>query len=263
MASASILDFYSNKDLRKLTLVMCSVWFAVGCNYYMLSLKIKELGVDTYLTQLIPGIMEVPARLCCIFLIEQLKRRRTLIVALFQGAIMCFLSLTLPSELKSLVVLITLLGEFNLAASITIFYIYASELLPTVLRATGLGLVSLAWAAGGISSLTLVSQNVAILPIVLCCLSASVALFSCSSLPETHDQPLPDSLEHITPHTRSISEELSNEDVLSDDVTEEAAKNTILNARLTSIGHDGLSSPSLHSEEEKEARRRTEHQAPA
>ncbi|KAG5197462.1 hypothetical protein JEQ12_008191 [Ovis aries] len=278
VASASILDFYSNKDLRKLTLVMCSVWFAVGCNYYMLSLKIKELGVDTYLTQLIPGIMEVPARLCCIFLIEQLKRRRTLIVALFQGAIMCFLSLTLPSgknghrlrwlhrlatELKSLVVLITLLGEFNLAASITIFYIYASELLPTVLRATGLGLVSLAWAAGGISSLTLVSQNVAILPIVLCCLSASVALFSCSSLPETHDQPLPDSLEHITPHTRSISEELSNEDVLSDDVTEEAAKNTILNARLTSIGHDGLSSPSLHSEEEKEARRRTEHQAPA
>ncbi|KAI4532134.1 hypothetical protein MG293_017399 [Ovis ammon polii] len=195
VASASILDFYSNKDLRKLTLVMCSVWFAVGCNYYMLSLKIKELGVDTYLTQLIPGIMEVPARLCCIFLIEQLKRRRTLIVALFQGAIMCFLSLTLPSELKSLVVLITLLGEFNLAASITIFYIYASELLPTVLR--------------------------------------------------------------------SISEELSNEDVLSDDVTEEAAKNTILNARLTSIGHDGLSSPSLHSEEEKEARRRTEHQAPA
>lgn len=62
---------------------------------------------------------------------------------------------------------------------------------------------------------------------------------------------------------RSISEELSNEDVLSDDVTEEAAKNTILNARLTSIDHDGLSSPSLHSEEEKQARRRTEHQAPA
>lgn len=64
--------------------------------------------------------------------------------------------------------------------------------------------MSLAWAAGGISSLTLVSQNVAILPIVLCCLSASVALFSCSSLPETHDQPLPDSLEHITPHTRWV-----------------------------------------------------------
>lgn len=67
----------------------------------MLGLKIKELGVDIYLTQVIPGMMEVPARLCCIFLIEQLKRRRTLIVTLFQGAIMCFLSLTLPSGTAS------------------------------------------------------------------------------------------------------------------------------------------------------------------
>ena len=50
--------------------------------------------------------------------------------------------------------------------------------------------------------------------------------------------------------SRSISEELSNEDMLSDDVTEEAAKNTILNTRLTSIDHDGLSSPSLQSKEE-------------
>ncbi|XP_055270591.1 solute carrier family 22 member 14 [Moschus berezovskii] len=265
VASVSILDFYSNKYLRKLTLVMCSVWFAVGCNYYMLGLKIKELGVNIHLSQVIPGMMEVPARLCCIFLIEQLKRRQTLIVTLFQGAIMCFLSLMLPSGksghrlrwllclatgLKSLVVLITLLGEFSLAASITMFYIYTSELLPTVIRATGLGLMSLAWAAGGISSLMLVSQNVAFLLIILCCLSAFVALFYCSSMPETQDQPLPDSLEHITPHTRSISEELSSEDMLSDDMTEEVAKNTILNARLTSIDQDGLSSTSLQPKEE-------------
>lgn len=40
----------------------------------------------------------------------------------------------LATELKSLVILITLLGEFNLAASITMFYIYTSELLPTIIR---------------------------------------------------------------------------------------------------------------------------------
>ena len=40
----------------------------------------------------------------------------------------------LATEFKSLVILITLFGEFNLAASITMFYIYTSELLPTVLR---------------------------------------------------------------------------------------------------------------------------------
>ncbi|XP_043298265.1 solute carrier family 22 member 14 [Cervus canadensis] len=266
VASASILDFYSNRYLRKLTLVMCSMWFAIGCNYYTLGFKIRELGMDIYLSQVIPGMMEVPARLCCIFLLEQFKRRGTLIMTLFQGATMCFLSLMLPSgegghrlrwlhclatELKSLVILITLLGEFNLAASITMFYIYTSELLPTIIRATGLGLVSLIWAAGGIFSVTLIHQNIAILPVILCSLSASVALFYCSNLPEMQDQPLPDTLEHITPQSRSLSEELSNEDMLSDDMTEEVAKNTILNSRLTSMDQDSLSSPSLQSKDEK------------
>lgn len=106
--------------------------FAVGCNYYMLSLKIKELGVDTYLTQLIPGIMEVPARLCCIFLIEQLKRRRTLIVALFQGAIMCFLSLTLPSGTASTAPLsASLMVPPNLPASSNPYLVPPAPVQPT------------------------------------------------------------------------------------------------------------------------------------
>ena len=40
----------------------------------------------------------------------------------------------LPTELKSPLVLIIVLGEFSLAATVTVFYIYTSELLPTVLR---------------------------------------------------------------------------------------------------------------------------------
>lgn len=75
--------------------------FAIGCNYYTLDFKIRELGMNIYLSQVIPGMMEVPARLCCIFLLEQFKRRGTLIMTLFQGATMCFLSLMLPSGTAS------------------------------------------------------------------------------------------------------------------------------------------------------------------
>ncbi|XP_054935856.1 solute carrier family 22 member 14 [Physeter macrocephalus] len=248
---ASILDFYSNRHLRKVTLVMGSMWFALGCNYYMLSLRMKELGVNIHFTQVIPGMMEVPARLCCIFLLEQLKRKRRLILTFFQGALMCFLSLLPPSELKSLLVLIIVLGEFSLAATVTVFYIYTSELLPTVLRATGLGLLSLVWAAGGISSLIAVNQNIATLPIFLCCISAFVALFFCVKLPETQDQPIPNSLEHLPPERRTVSEAMSSEDMLCDDVTEEVAKNTIFNATMTNMDQDSLSNLSLQSGEEE------------
>ncbi|XP_059793561.1 solute carrier family 22 member 14 [Balaenoptera ricei] len=266
VTTASILDFYSNRHLRKVTLVLCSMWFAIGCNYYMLSLRMRELGVNTHFAQVIPGMMEVPARLCCVFLLEQLKRKRSLILTFLQGALTCFLSLLLPAgkdghrlrwphclttELKSPLVLIIVLGEFSLAATVTVFYIYTSELLPTVLRATGLGLLTLVWAAGGISSLIVVNQNIAILPVFLCCISAFVALFFCFKLPETQDQPIPDSLEHLPPERRTMSEDMSSEDMLCDDVTEEVARNTIFNATMTNMDQDSLSNLSLQSGEEE------------
>ncbi|XP_067609964.1 solute carrier family 22 member 14-like, partial [Pseudorca crassidens] len=116
-------------------------------------------------------------------------------------------------------------------------------------RATGLGLLSLVWAAGGISSLIVVNQNIAILPVFLCCISAFVALFFCVKLPETQDQPIPDSLEHLPPERRTLSEDMSSEDMLCDDVTEEVAKNTIFNATMTNMDQDSLSNLSLQSGE--------------
>lgn len=40
----------------------------------------------------------------------------------------------LATELKSMMVLMIVLGEFSLAASASVFFIYTAELLPTVLR---------------------------------------------------------------------------------------------------------------------------------
>nr|XP_010944264.1 solute carrier family 22 member 14 [Camelus bactrianus] len=314
VTSSSILDFRNDRHLRKVTLVMCSVGFAVGYNCHMLSFRIRKLGVNIYFTQVIPRLMELPARLCCVFLLEQFKRKQSLSLTLFQGTLMCFLSLILPSgtdgpqlrwppclatELKFLSVLIIVLGGFILVASVTVFLIYTAELLPTVLRTTGLGLVFLAWAAGYILSLMISSQGIPILPIFLCCTSSIVALTLCSKLPETQGHPLPESLEHFPPLTRRArdtrsestavspalldavtvsasshpvemgsamqqahgffstgflrtgNEDMLNEDISCDDVTEEVAKNTILNAMMMNMDRDVLSNlPSQSREEE-------------
>ena len=57
--------------------------------------------MNTHFAQVIPGMMEVPAQLCCIFLLEQLKRKRSLVLTFLQGALTCFLSLLLPSGTAS------------------------------------------------------------------------------------------------------------------------------------------------------------------
>uniref|UniRef100_A0A8C7AF16 Solute carrier family 22 member 14 n=1 Tax=Neovison vison TaxID=452646 RepID=A0A8C7AF16_NEOVI len=224
---ASVLDFYNNKYLLRVTLVMGCVWFTVGYSYFMLILKLKDLGINIHFTRVIPSIVEVPARLCCIFLLEQIGRKWSLIVTTFQGSLMCLLVLILPSgprlkwprclatDLKSMMIILVVLGEFSLAASVSLFFIYTAELLPTVLRATGLGLVSLAWATGAISSLAVSYQKFIILPIFLCCISATLSLSLCSMLPETQDQALPDNLEHYFLQTRNVAEDMFTEEVVS------------------------------------------------
>ncbi|XP_059018053.1 solute carrier family 22 member 14 [Mustela lutreola] len=241
---ASVLDFYNNKYLLKVTLVMGCVWFTVGYSYFMLILKLKDLGINIHFTRVIPSIVEVPARLCCIFLLEQIGRKWSLIVTTFQGSLMCLLVLILPSDLKSMMSILVVLGEFSLAASVSLFFIYTAELLPTVLRATGLGLVSLAWATGAISSLAVSYQKFIILPIFLCCISATLSLSLCSVLPETQDQALPDNLEHYFLQTRNMAEDMFTEEVVSSEGTAEVMKNTVLSSTKLKSDSDSLFSVS-------------------
>lgn len=65
-----------------------------------------------------------------------------------------------------------------------------------------LGLLSLACVPGAILSLTLISQSLTFLSSFLSCLSAVLALFLSSLLPETHNQPLSDNLDNYSLHTR-------------------------------------------------------------
>lgn len=60
-------------------------------------LKLKDFGLNIHLRYVIPGIVEVPARLCCVFLLEHVGRKWSLLATLFQGSLMCLLTLTLPS----------------------------------------------------------------------------------------------------------------------------------------------------------------------
>ncbi|XP_011737066.1 solute carrier family 22 member 14 isoform X6 [Macaca nemestrina] len=247
VTQASVLDFCKNRQLCKVILVMSCVWFTVSYTYFTLSLRMRELGVSVHFRHVVPSMMEVSARLCCIFLLQQIGRKWSLAVTLLQTIIWCLLLLFLPEGLKSMTILVLTLGEFSLAATVTVFFLYTAELLPTVLRATGLGLVFLASATGAILSLTIINQTPSFLPIFLCCVLAIVAFSLSFLLPETRDQPLFDSLDH-SPQMRNkvkdmTPEDTSSDDMSSDDMSEEAAKNVILNAQILRLFPYPVSKP--------------------
>uniref|UniRef100_A0A2K5RMH3 Solute carrier family 22 member 14 n=2 Tax=Cebus imitator TaxID=2715852 RepID=A0A2K5RMH3_CEBIM len=232
VTKASVLDFCKNRQLCKVTLVMGCVWFTISYTYFALILRMRVLGVSLYFRHAFPGIMEVPALLCCRFLLQQIGRKWSLAVALFQAVIWCLVLLFLPEEedglrlrqprcpaagLKSVTVLVITLGEVSLAATATVFFLHTAELVPTVLRATGLGLASLASAAGAIFSLTTVRQTLSHLPVFFCCVSAIVGFSLSFLLPETQDQCPSDSLDHSSQMGNEV-EDMMTEDASSDDV---------------------------------------------
>nr|XP_012805014.1 solute carrier family 22 member 14 [Jaculus jaculus] len=244
LTKASILDFYNNKHLFKVVMAMGCVWFTVSYTYFSMNRKMKQFGMNVYFGQVILGIMDVPARLCYIFFLEQIGRKWSLTLTLTQATIISFILLFLPQELKSTMVVVLVLGQFTLASTVTVFFIYTAELLPTVLRSTGLGMVSLSWAAGAILSLTIFSQISSQLPIFLCCICSILALCFTSLVPETQDQPLYDSLHHLSRssfqkdsleenfntywrESRDLSPmKTGEEESLSDDASDEGLENT-------------------------------------
>ncbi|PNI73987.1 SLC22A14 isoform 5 [Pan troglodytes] len=118
--------------------------------------------------------------------------------------------------------------------------------------ATGLGLVSLASVAGAILSLTIISQTPSLLPIFLCCVLAIVAFSLSSLLPETRDQPLSESLKHSS-QIRNKVKDIKTKETSSDDMSEEAAKNVILNAQILRLDPYPVSNSALKQFNKEEA----------
>ncbi|XP_054893933.1 solute carrier family 22 member 13-like isoform X1 [Poeciliopsis prolifica] len=80
----TMLDIFRLSDLRKRALIMSTVWFATSLMYYGLSLNVGNFGLDIYLTQFIFGIVEVPARVGILPLLQYFGRK------ICQGGVLLF-----------------------------------------------------------------------------------------------------------------------------------------------------------------------------
>lgn len=69
--------------------------------YYGLSLNVGNFGLDIYLTQLIFGAVELPARLGSLPLLKYLGRKKGQAVVLFLGGCACLAILVIPKGIWS------------------------------------------------------------------------------------------------------------------------------------------------------------------
>ena len=214
---AGLTDLFKTPNLRKKTLNVCLCWFANSIAYYGLSLStgdmhgnpffilfvmrlvyIIELLNDALLNILLPGfsLVEIPSYIAVILLLDRLGRRSITSTFMLIGGIACIVATGFGSK-SSESTAVVLIGKLFIAGSFAVIYNYTSEIFPTVVRNSAMGLGSMcARLAGAFTPLiTLLSSFDPRVPAIIFGCVSIVSGFWVLFLPETNNQPMPESIE--------------------------------------------------------------------
>ena len=153
--SPSCLDMLRYPGLRTKLVILLFSWFSCSTTYYGLTLNSGDLYGDLLVNYVLNGLMEIPAYAIAIVTLLHCGRRVPFGLSLVLGGLSLLAIGLAHSEDNGSTTLsqtLAVLGKFFVTISFGIIYVYSSELLPTNLRTTGLGLCSFVCRLGGISA---------------------------------------------------------------------------------------------------------------
>ncbi|XP_030015482.1 solute carrier family 22 member 13-like [Sphaeramia orbicularis] len=190
-----IITLIQSSVLRKYFFALILGWFSLNVTYYCLSFNVGNLGLDIFLTQLIFGLSELPAHIICIWLLEVLGRKISLMSTLLTGGFLCILILAFGQDNAVAVTTLATLGRIFANWAGSVCNVYVQELFPTSFRQTASGLGSIASRLGGLLSpvLNMLSIYHWSIPIVVYSSFMFISGALSFLLPETRNRELPDS----------------------------------------------------------------------
>ncbi|XP_074650285.1 uncharacterized protein LOC141905342 [Tubulanus polymorphus] len=192
--------------LRRITLILCALWFVNNLVYYGLSLSAAELAGDRFLNFFLMALVEIPATVCCMLVLESRAGRRMSLSSfhVLAGISLIILVFIPPvtangTDLTPLAVFMTLVGKFSITASYDVVIQYSLELFPTCIRNTGLGTASFtAPVAGSLAPFAAyLARVVPWAPGVIFGIMSLLVGILALLLPETRGRPLPHSVEDM------------------------------------------------------------------
>ncbi|CAK5083962.1 unnamed protein product [Meloidogyne enterolobii] len=203
---ANILHLLKSRALCMRTGVICIVWIATALVYYGLIIALSDQSApgrvlfsgNFFLNNAIAGAIELPTLIFCVYLMK-FGRKRSQIFTLVGAALFIILAMcamNFGSPMLSLGLMLG--GKIFIQGGFNILYIFTSELYPTVIRNSAVGFCSMIARFGsGVSSYIAILSDVtlAFVPMII---FATFSLFAGTLvmlLPETRDQPLPDTLQ--------------------------------------------------------------------
>ncbi|NXI07359.1 S22A6 protein, partial [Irena cyanogastra] len=185
--------------MRTVSCGVSFVWFSTSFAYYGLAMDLQGFGFNVYLSQLVFGAVDIPAKLLSVLVISCLGRRPAQGGSLALAGLCILANIFVPSELPTLRMAFAVVGKGALAASFNCAYIFSGELFPTVIRQTGMGLGgTMARVGGMVAPLVRMTGDVSpALPLVIYGAAPIVSAIATCFLPETRHAALPETVRDV------------------------------------------------------------------
>ncbi|XP_072320323.1 solute carrier family 22 member 7-like [Eucyclogobius newberryi] len=198
----SYLDLIRIPKLRNLAMRTGLLWFCVANAFYGISFNITGFGLNIYLTQFTYGLVEIPGKVSAYFLWDRIGRRPVQAGAQFLVALCLAVNIFIPRDMAVIRTVVAIIGKGFSSAAFATLVLYSSELYPTVLRQNGMGFNSFMARLGVALAplLFLLDEVWQQLPqVVLCCVAVLGGLVA-TTLSETRNRCLPETIEDIEKH---------------------------------------------------------------
>jgi len=195
----SALDCLKTWKMAKISLNVWFNWLVNALVYYGLSLNTEKLAGNPYMNFGMAGVVELPAYIICMVILNKVGRRWPLIISMYIGGIACILSGVLPEDMVTVKVVLAMVGKFGITASYGVIYLMTVELFPTVIRNSAMGVASMSSRIGGVIAPQLLALEHLYKPLPLLVfggltvLAASLAIF----FPETTGKALPQTTDDV------------------------------------------------------------------
>nr|CAI5822258.1 unnamed protein product [Callosobruchus analis] len=183
-------------SLRLVTCCIC--WSTCTFLFYGLTLTSVSLAAgNSYLDFILTSLIELPAYICCNFMLQLFGRRWSVSISYFLTGFACAANIFVPQDSHVGTLTIYLIGKFGATAAFTNLYVITSEMFPTKMRHSFMGTCSTFGRLG-----SMIAPQTHLLasiwaPLPMLSFAAMSLIAACLTLlfPETSNIKLPDTIE--------------------------------------------------------------------
>ncbi|KAM7345217.1 organic cation transporter protein isoform 1-T4 [Cochliomyia hominivorax] len=199
----AVKEVFKSKTLVFRYTLMLYIWAVNAVVYYGLSLNSTNLSGNKYLNFALVCLIEIPGYTLAWISLNKFGRRLSLTGSLLLCALTCVaggyitqVQTNLETRSNWIIIALFLIGKLGITSSFAVIYAYTAEMMPTVIRSGGVGVMSTFARFGAMLApfVPLLGHYYEALPLLLFgAVSLSAGLLALL-LPETFGKKLPDTV---------------------------------------------------------------------